>query len=114
MQITVCIQGLFSGFVTVVRWKVVNIFITFCFVVDNVKCTVVTPHARQSVCSSVRGHMPTLLHDLDVTWGSGRGCPLVVHSLLGGFAISARVTVRCYDNIMRTRNVSDRSMPSSY
>ena len=31
------------------------------------------------VCLSVRGHMPTLSTDPDVTWGSDRGCPLVVH-----------------------------------
>ena len=33
-----------------------------------------------SVCLSVRGRMPRLLHGpADVTWGSGRGCPLVMH-----------------------------------
>jgi len=61
-------------------------------------------HARLSVCLSVRGRMLTLLRehathcdfyffalykhtyllayyctDPDVTWGSGRGCPVVVH-----------------------------------
>jgi len=33
--------------------------------------------------------------DPDVTWASGRECPLVVHGL------------RCYGNITRTRNVSE-------
>ena len=37
-------------------------------------------HARLCVCVSVRGRMPTPLHaDPDVTWGNGKGCPLVVH-----------------------------------
>jgi len=35
-------------------------------------------HARMCVCVSVHGRMPTLLQDPDVTWGNGRGCPLVV------------------------------------
>jgi len=47
---------------------------------------VVTGHARLcvcvcvSVCLTVRGRMPTCTNP-DVTWGSGRGCPLVVHYL---------------------------------
>jgi len=35
--------------------------------------------SRASVCLSVRGRMPTVLHGPGCTWGSGRGCPLVVH-----------------------------------
>ena len=47
------------------------------------------------VCVSVRGHTP----DPDVTWGHGRGCPLVVHywaDLQSGHGL------RCYGNITRT------------
>jgi len=36
-------------------------------------------HGRLCVCLSVPCHIPTLLHRLDVTWGNGTGCPLVVH-----------------------------------
>jgi len=42
--------------------------------------------------------------DPDVTWGSGSGCPLVVHywaDLQSGHGL------RCYGNITRTRNVSE-------
>jgi len=58
--------------------------------------------SRASVC--VRGRMPTLCTDPDVAWGSGRGCPLVVHywadlQLVHGLC--------CYGNIMRTRDVNE-------
>jgi len=53
------------------------VFLHFASVGDNVKCIVVTRVCVcLSVCLSVRGCMPTLLY---VIWGSGRGCPLVVH-----------------------------------
>ena len=39
--------------------------------------------------------------DPDVTWGSGRGCPLADLQLVHG--------LRCYGNITRTRNVSEYS-----
>jgi len=53
-------------------------------------------HARRvcvclSVCLSVRGRMPTLLHGPRFSLGGGGGCPRCV--LLGGFAISARVAL---------------------
>jgi len=57
-----------------------------------------------SVCLSVRGRMPTLLHGPDVTWGSGRGCHLVVHYWAD---LQSVHRLRCYDNITRTRNVSE-------
>ena len=75
-----------------------NLFIAF-----RVSREMYSGHA--SVCVSVRCCIPTLLYctDPDVTWGNGRGCPLVVHywadlQSLHGF--------RCYDNIARTRDVS--------
>jgi len=64
-------------------------------------------HSRLCVCVSiclsatVRPHYCT---DHDVTYGSGRGCPLVVHywaDLQSGHGL------RCYGNITRTRNVSE-------
>ena len=56
-----------------------------------------------SVCMSVAAR-PHYCTDPDVTWGSGRGCPLVVHywaDLQSGYGL------RCYGNITRTRNVSE-------
>jgi len=60
-------------------------------------------HPRLCVCLSVAAclHYCT---DPDVTWGSGRGCPLVVHywaDLQTGHGL------RCHGKIMRTRNVSE-------
>jgi len=40
----------------------------------------------------------------DVTWGSGRGCPLVVHYLADLQSVHG---LCCYGDIMRTRNVSE-------
>ena len=49
------------------------------------------------VCLSVRGRMPTLLHGPhpDVTWRSGRGCPLVVHYWADLQSVHG---LRCYSN----------------
>jgi len=55
--------------------------------------------SRPSVCVCVClsfAAFPHYCKDLDVTWGNGRGCPLVVHywadlQSLHGF--------RCYDNL---------------
>ena len=51
-----------------------------------------------SVCLSaaVRPHYCT---DPDVTWGRGRGCPLVVHYWVD---LQSRHGLRCYGNITRT------------
>ena len=57
-----------------------------------------------SVSLSVRGRMPTLLHGPDVTWKSGRRCPLVVHYWADLQSVHG---LRCYGNITRTRNVSE-------
>jgi len=68
-----------------------------------------------SVCLSA-AIRPHCCMDPDVTWGRGRGCPLVVH-YWGGFAIGARVallwqhnanssyklaSILRYDDIVRT------------
>jgi len=63
------------------QFSILNEFILcwlhFAWVVDDAKCIVVT-RVCVSVCLSaaVRPHYCT---DPDVTWGRGRGCPLVVH-----------------------------------
>ena len=66
-------------------------------------------HARLCVCmsclsvclsASARPHYCT---DLDVTYGSGRGCPIVVHYWADLQSVHG---LRCYGNITRTRNAS--------
>jgi len=56
-----------------------------------------------SVCLSAAA-CPHYCTDPDVTWGSGRGCPLVVHDLADFQSVHG---LRCYGNITRTRNVSE-------
>ena len=72
----------------------------FASVVDDAKCIVVT-----RVCVSVCLSMAACLHycmDPGVTWGSGRGCPVVVQywaDLQSGHGL------RCCGNITRTWSV---------
>jgi len=60
-----------------------------------------------SMCLSVCLSRAACIHycmDPDVTWGSGRGCPLVVHywaDLQSGHGL------RCYGNITRMQDVSE-------
>ena len=61
--------------------------------------------SRASVCvclSTVACHH--YCTDPDVTWGSGRGCPLVVHYWAD---LQSMHGLRYYGNITRTRNVSE-------
>jgi len=58
-------------------------------------------HARLCVCP--RPHA-TLCTDPDVAWGSGRGCPLVVHYWADLQLVHG---LRCYGNITWTRNVNE-------
>ena len=55
----------------------------------------------RQVCLSACLHYCT---DPDVTWGSGSGCPLVVHYLADLQSVHG---LCCYNNIARTRNVSE-------
>ena len=78
----------------------VSSVITFC--VSHRRCKMNCGHARLCVCLSVCLSAATCPHyctDPDVTWGSGRGCPLVVHCLANLQSVHG---LRCYDNIMRT------------
>jgi len=61
-------------------------------------------HARLCVCLSaaVRPHYCT---DPDVTWGHGRGWPLVVHCWAELQSVHG---LRCYGNITRTLVTSSR------
>jgi len=74
--------------------------ITFC--VSRRRCTMYCGHARLCVCvcvclsAAVRPHYCT---DPDVTWGRGRGCPLVVHYLAD---LQSGHGLHCYGNITRT------------
>ena len=57
--------------------------------------------SRASVCVSVCLSAAACLHyctDLDVTWGSGRGCPLIVHYWADLQSVHG---LRCYGNITR-------------
>jgi len=58
------------------------------------------------VCVSVcpRPHAYTKSTDPDVTWGSARKCPLVVHCWADLQSVQG---LRCYGNITRTRNISE-------
>jgi len=53
-------------------------------------------HARLCVCLSAATCLQYCT-DLDVTWGSGRGCPLVVHYWADLQSVHG---LRCYGNIM--------------
>jgi len=86
----------------------------FAWVVHDAKCIVVTCVCVLCVClcvylsAAVRPHYCT---DLDVTWGRGRGCPLVVHcwaDLQSGHGL------RCYGNITRTLVTSLRLSCDNY
>jgi len=74
--------SLFRAIVFLCSWCMV---ITFC--VSRRRRRMYCGHARLCVCLSVcvsvclfvRCRMPHYCTDPDVTWGSGRGCPLVVH-----------------------------------
>ena len=73
----------------------------FAWVEDHEKCIVVT-----RVCVSVCLSAATCLHyctDPDVTWVSGRGCPLFVHYWAD---LQSVHRLHCCGNIMRTQNVS--------
>jgi len=66
-------------------------------------------HARLFVCVSAclclsAAACPHYCAESDVTWGSGRGCPLVVHYWADMQSVHG---LRCYGNITRTRNVSE-------
>ena len=53
--------------------------------------------SRASVCLSVAVR-PHYYMDQDVTWGRGRGCPLVVHYWAD---LQSAHGLRCYGNITR-------------
>jgi len=63
-------------------------------------------HARLCGCLSAAA-CPHYCTDPDVTWGSGRGCPLVVHYRAD---LQARHGLRCFGNVTRTRNVSEHML----
>jgi len=93
--------------------KLFSYLLHFAFVVDDAKCIVVTRVCVSmcvcvSVCLSaaVRPHYCT---DPDVTWGRGRGCPLVVRNWADLQSVHG---LSCYGNIMRTLVTSLR--PSRY
>jgi len=58
-----------------------------------------------SLCVSVHGHMPTLLHGPGCNLGRDRGCPLVVHYWADLQSVHG---LHCYGNIMQTLATSLR------
>ena len=65
--------------------------------------------SRASVCLCVclsAAACPHYCTDPDVTWGSGRGCPLVVHYWADLQSVHG---MRCYGNIMEMRGRAQRS-----
>jgi len=78
------------------------ILLHFTWVVDDAKCIVITRVCVcVSVCLCVCLSAAACLHyctDPDVTWGSGSGCPLVVHYWANLQSVHG---LRCYGN---TRN----------
>jgi len=88
----------------------------FPWVVDDAKCIVVI-RLCVSVCVSVRGRMPTLLHGSGCNFGEWQGL-LPSCAMLGGFAIGARVVLLWQHNanpsyklasISRCDNINQKS-----
>ena len=85
-------------------YRLWNYFITFR--VSSRRREMYCGHARLCVCVCVCLSAAACLHyctDPDVTWGSGRECPLVVHYWADLQSVHG---LRCYGNITRTPNVS--------
>ena len=74
----------------------------FAWVIDDAKCIVVML-VCVSVCLSTAA-CPYYCTDLDVTCGSGFGCPVVVHYWADLQSVDK---LCCYGNIMWTQNVSE-------
>jgi len=82
-----------------------NISLHFALVVDDAKSIVV-----MAVCACLCLSLAAFPHyctDPDLTWRNGRCCPLVVHYWAN---LQSMHGFRCYDNIGRTRNVSECSV----
>jgi len=77
----------------------IRVLLHFAWVVDDAKCIVVT-RVCVSVCLCLSAAVgPHYCTDPDVTWGRGRGCPLVMHywaDMQSGHGL------RCYGNTKRT------------
>jgi len=83
-------------------WNLFCSSLHFPWVVDDVKCTLVT-----AVCVFVWLSLAAFSHyctDPYVTWGNGRRCPVVVHYWADLQSVHG---FRCYDNIAPNANVSE-------
>jgi len=95
------------------RWALSHILVTFR--VSRRRREMYCGHARLCVCLSVcvsvcvsvclfclsAAACPHYCTDPDVTWGSGRGCPLVVHCWADMQSVHG---LRCYDNTRNARH----------
>jgi len=83
------------------------LLLLFTFRVSRRRREMYCGYARLCVCLSVclsAAACPHYCTDPDVTWGTGKGCPLVVHCRGDLQSVHG---MRCYGNITRTRNVSE-------
>jgi len=92
------------------RVVIVRVKMIVTFLVSRRRREMYCGHARLCVCLSVwlcvclsAAACPHYCTDPDVTWGSGRGCPQVVHYWADLQSVHG---LRCYGNIARTRNAS--------
>ena len=100
LSFTLCVSTIFTAQRICKAWYI----ITFC--VSRRRRKMYCGHARLCVCLSVcvsvclsAAIRPHYCTDPDVTWGHGRGCPLVVHCWAD---LQSRHGLRCYGNITRT------------
>ena len=105
---TFLLQTLFSVQEGFMIYPPVDVLVTFCvnrlYTTQNVLwsrasvclCVCVSVSLSECLSAAVRPHCCT---DPDVTWGRGRGCPLVVHYWAD---LQSRHGLGCYGNITRT------------
>ena len=92
------LRPIYDGRLRTSRMCVISNSLLFTFRVSRRPREMYCGHARLCVCLSAAA----CLHhctDPDVTWGSGRGCPLVVHYRAD---LQSVHWLRCYGNVTRT------------
>jgi len=85
-----------SKYMLVLALCLVIVVVTFCM--RRSLDEIYIGHTHLSVCLSLAA-FPHYCTDLYVTWGNGRGCPLVVHYWADLQSVHG---FHCYDSIVRT------------